>query len=246
MNHYILSHTTLSLKDKITAYRIYLILGALFISSLVVCNLIFQKFFQWDFFGIYTFTISVGLIPYPLTFLITDLVSEIYGKRKANMMVTAGIFASVFSLLIIYTASSVNAYLDPGTDPNLQVDNDTFNLVFGQSVISVFASMTAYLFAQYIDIKIFHFWKRVTKGKHLWLRNNFSTFLSQFIDTVTIISLLCLNGIFSWDNFIPFVISGFLFKVIVATLDTPLLYLGVYAFRKRFKLAPGEEIPLEY
>ncbi|WP_378181947.1 queuosine precursor transporter [Aquimarina sp. SS2-1] len=241
-----MNKTSLNLKDRIVAYRIYFILGALFISSLVVCNLIFQKFFQWDFFGIYTFTISVGLIPYPLTFLITDIVSEIYGKKKANLMVTAGIFASVFSLLIIYSASSVTAFIDPGTDPNLQVDDDTFNLVFGKSMISVFASMTAYLFAQYIDIKIFHFWKRITKGKHLWIRNNFSTFLSQFIDSTIIISLLCFNGIFSWDNFIPFVMSGFLFKVIVATLDTPLLYVSVFALRKRFKLQPGGELNLEY
>ncbi|MDY8136644.1 queuosine precursor transporter [Aquimarina sp. 2201CG5-10] len=241
-----MNENTLELKDKIAAYRIYIILGALFISSLVVCNLIFQKFFQWDFFGIYTFTISVGLLPYPLTFLITDIISEIYGKKKANLMVTAGIFASIFSLLIIYSASAVNAYIDPGTDPNIQVDNDTFNLVFGKSLISVFASMTAYLFAQYIDIKIFHFWKRVTKGKHLWIRNNFSTFLSQLVDSVTIISLLCLNGIFSWDNFIPFVMSGFLFKVIVATLDTPLLYMTVFFLRKRFKLKHGEELRLEY
>ncbi|GAA0717431.1 queuosine precursor transporter [Aquimarina litoralis] len=241
-----MNSTSLNPKDKATAYRIYLILGALFISSLVVCNLIFQKFFQWDFFGIYTFTISVGLIPYPLTFLITDIVSEIYGKKKANLMVTAGIFASVFSLLIIYGAASVDAYIDPGTDPNIQVDNDTFNLVFGKSLISVFASMTAYLFAQYIDIRIFHFWKQMTKGKHLWIRNNFSTFLSQLIDSVTIISLLCLNGVFSWDNFIPFVMSGFLFKVIVATIDTPFLYLTVFGLRKRFQLKPGEELNLEY
>ena len=172
--------------------------------------------------------------------------SEIYGKKKANLMVTAGIFASVFSLLIIYGAASVNAYIDPGTDPNIQVDNDTFNLVFGKSLISVFASMTAYLFAQYIDIRIFHFWKQMTKGKHLWIRNNFSTFLSQLIDSVTIISLLCLNGVFSWDNFIPFVVSGFLFKVIVATVDTPFLYLTVFGLRKRFQLKPGEELNLEY
>ncbi len=241
-----MNENILELKDKIVAYRIYIILGALFISSLVVCNLIFQKFFQWDFFGIYTFTISVGLLPYPLTFLITDIVSEIYGKKKANLMVTAGIFASIFSLIIIYSASVVDAYIDPGTDASLQVDNDTFNLVFGKSMISVFASMTAYLFAQYIDIKIFHFWKHITKGKHLWIRNNFSTFLSQFIDSITIISLLCLNGIFSWDNFVPFVMSGFLFKVIIATLDTPLLYLTVFFLRKRFKLKQGEELVLEY
>ena len=97
----------MNLERKITAYRVYLILAALFITSLVVSNLIFQKFFYWDFFGLYRFEISVGILPYPVTFLITDLVSEIYGKKKANQIVTTGIFASVFSLLIVYTSAAV-------------------------------------------------------------------------------------------------------------------------------------------
>ena len=91
----------LTLKDRLLAQRIYLILGALFIASLVVSNLIFQKFFSFDFFGIYTFELSVGILPYPITFLITDLISEIYGKKRANDMVVIGIFASFFSMLII-------------------------------------------------------------------------------------------------------------------------------------------------
>ena len=94
---------------QIRAQRIYLILAALFICSLVVSNLIFQKFFSWDFFGLYTFEISVGILPYPITFLITDLISEVYGKKKANQVVTAGIFASFFSLLIVYIGNAVPA-----------------------------------------------------------------------------------------------------------------------------------------
>ena len=94
---------------KLLAYKIYLVLAALFITSLVVSNLIFQKFFSWDFFGFYTFEISVGILPYPITFLVTDLISEIYGKKKANQVVIAGIFASFFSLLIIYVADIVPA-----------------------------------------------------------------------------------------------------------------------------------------
>ena len=168
---------------KFLAYKIYLILGALFIASLVVSNLIFQKFFHWDFFGLYTFEISVGILPYPITFLITDLISEIYGKQKANQIVTAGIFASFFSLLIIYVAAVVPA---TGWSP---VNDTLFDTVFGATPIAVLASMLAYLFAQYVDIQIFHFWKRLTNGKHLWLRNNFSTFFSQFIDTCTVLVL---------------------------------------------------------
>ncbi len=233
----------MTLKDKLLAQRIYLLLGGLFITSLVVSNLIFQKFFYWypfdvEIFGSKLFEISVGILPYPITFLITDLISEIYGKKRANDIVVVGIFASLFSLLIIYIADIV-----PAT-PWAPVDNEMFKTVFGNSTIAVFASMLTYLFAQFVDIQIYHFWKRLTKGKHLWLRNNFSTWFSQFVDTFTIIFLLCSFGIIDWANFKGLLVSGFLFKVFVAILDTPFLYLGVHIFRKRFKLQVNEEIDL--
>jgi len=229
----------LTVKDSIVAQRIYLILGGLFIASLVVSNLIFQKFFYWDFFGIYTFEISVGILPYPITFLITDLISEVYGKQKANEVVTAGIFASFFSLFIVLISDFA-----PATSWS-PIDDSLFSKVFGATAIAVLASMMAYLLAQYIDIQIFHFWKRVTKGKHLWLRNNFSTFLSQFVDTFTVLLLLCSFGKISWALFGTLLLSGFLFKVIVAVTDTPFLYAAVFAFRKRFGLKMGEELSLQ-
>lgn len=102
--------------------------------------------------------------------------------------------------------------------------------------------MLAYLAAQFIDIRIFHFWKNLTKGKHLWLRNNFSTFLSQFIDTFTVLFLLSSFEILPWNIFGSLLISGFLFKVIIAALDTPILYIVVYWFRRKFGLKVGEEI----
>ncbi|NQY06205.1 MAG: queuosine precursor transporter, partial [Flavobacteriaceae bacterium] len=156
-------------KDKKLAYTIYMYLGALFITSLVVCNLIFRKFFGWypvdvSIFGSKLFEISVGLLPYPITFLITDTVSEIYGKKKANQLVKAGLFASVFSLLIVLVGMNTEA---TSWSP---IDNDNYTHVFGSSAIAVFASMLAYLFAQFIDVHIYHFWKKLTKGKHLWLR----------------------------------------------------------------------------
>ncbi|RRO13370.1 queuosine precursor transporter [Flavobacteriaceae bacterium 14752] len=216
-----------------------MIFAALFIASLVASNLIFKKFFLWDFFGLYTFEISVGILPYPLTFLITDSISEIYGKKKANQVVTIGIFASLFSLLIILVSNQVNA---SSTSP---VQDDMFNQVFGSTGIAVSASMIAYLLAQYIDISIYHFWKKLTKGKYLWLRNNFSTFSSQFMDTIVVVGLLCSFGQIPWDKFGALLLSGFLFKVIVALLDTPLLYLIVYGFRQRFNLKINEEIKLD-
>ena len=232
-------------KNRKQAYRIYIYLGSLFITSLVVSNLIFQKFFFWYPFGDVTvfgaplFEISVGVLPYPITFLITDLISEIFGRKKANQVVTTGIFASFFSMGIILISNLVPAI------PSSPVDNEVFSSVFALSPLAVLASMLAYLCAQYVDIAIYHFWKRLTKGKYLWLRNNFSTFLSQIIDTTTVVGLLCIFGVIPWKMFQGLVISGVIFKIFIAFLDTPFLYLFVYIFRRRFNLAVGEEIDLD-
>lgn len=229
-------------KRKLAA-KIYLYLAALFITSLVVSNLIFQKFFYWypfdgKIFGIRLFELSVGILPYPITFLITDLISEIYGKIAANRVVTAGIFASFFSMGILLIADYVPAM------ESSPVDNTTFTQVFSLSPLAVLASMIAYLLAQFVDIRIYHFWKKLTNGKMLWLRNNFSTFASQFLDTFSVVCLLSVFGVLPWDLFFGLVLSGFIFKVIVALLDTPLLYLLVWMFKKKFDLKWGEEIKL--
>ena len=217
-------------KKLIQANNFYLVLAAIFIASLVTSNLIFQKFFQLDALGWYVFEISVGIIPYPVTFLVTDIISELYGKKRANRVVMAGLFASVFTLLIVLIADySIATPWSPVTD-------EEFHHVFGVTFIGVGASMAAYLAAQFIDVQLFHFWKRLTKGKYLWLRNNASTFTSQFVDTFTVLFLLCSFKIIEWQYFGGLLLNGFLFKVIVALLDTPIIYLVLWRFRKYFHL----------
>ena len=230
-------------KNLSLANNIYLILAGLFITSLVASNLIFTKIFYWypfdiNLMGVKLFELSVGILPYPLTFLITDLISEIYGQKKADQVVITGIFASIFSIGLIFISSQVPAI------EGSPINDATFNSVFLNAPLAVLASMLTYLFAQFIDIRIYHYWKKLTKGKHMWLRNNFSTFTSQFVDTFTIVSLLILFGILPQDKFLVLIISGFIFKVIVAILDTPLLYLFVWMFRRKFNLKIGEEIKL--
>lgn len=229
--------------DKALARKIYLYLAALFITSLVVSNLIFQKFFSWyplemSLFGVRLFELSVGILPYPITFLITDLISEIYGQKRANEVVVAGIFASFFSIGILLVASAAPAI------PSSPIDDTTFTQVFSLSPLAVLASMIAYLSAQFVDIRIYHFWKKLTQGKHLWLRNNFSTFASQIIDSATVIVLLCLFGVLPWSLFWGLTLSSIVFKILVAAIDTPFLYLFVGMFRRRFKLKEGEEISI--
>ncbi|MDB3874028.1 queuosine precursor transporter [Flavobacteriaceae bacterium] len=230
-------------KNLSLANNIYLILAGLFITSLVASNLIFTKIFYWypfdiNLMGVKLFELSVGILPYPLTFLITDLISEIYGQKKADQVVITGIFASIFSIGLIFISSQVPAI------EGSPINDATFNSVFLNAPLAVLASMLTYLFAQFIDIRVYHYWKKLTKGKHLWLRNNFSTFTSQFVDTFTIVSLLILFGILPEEKFLVLIISGFIFKVIVAILDTPLLYLFVWMFRRKFNLKIGEEIKL--
>tara|TARA_Y100001968_G_scaffold122919_1_gene111850 strand:- start:429 stop:1130 length:702 start_codon:yes stop_codon:yes gene_type:complete len=227
-------------KNKIIADRIFMILSAVFIASLVGCNLIFQKFFEiqiWlPLIGYYTFQQSVGLLAYPITFLVTDIISEIYGKRKANQVVVSGLAASLFMLFIVTISDMVPMA------PWSPVDSTTFHKVFGLSGAAVFASMMAYLCAQFIDIRLFHFWKKLTNGKHLWLRNNASTIFSQFIDTFSVLFLLCSFGVIGWERFSILLINGFFFKVFFAAFDTPFFYLAVYFFHKKFNLEFGQEL----
>ena len=226
----------LSVEKQKQADFLYLILAGIFIASLVSCNLIFQKFFTWSPFGLYTFEISVGILPYPITFLVTDLISEIYGLKRANRVVMAGLIASIFILGVVTIAD-----LAPATDWS-PVSDSEFSKVFGLTSVSVGASMAAYLAAQFIDIRLFHFWKRLTKGKHLWIRNNFSTMTSQLVDTTVVVGLLCSVGAIDWSRFGALVLAGWLFKAIVAALDTPVLYLSTWAIRKHLGLRGTEEV----
>ena len=211
--------------------RLYLIFAAIFIASLVACNLIFKKFFNIDFFG-YPFIQSVGLIAYPITFIVTDLISELYGKKRANQVVVSGFCASVFTVLLIYISINI-----PILDPGSPVSQDTFEAVFGLAGPAFFASMVAYLTAQFIDVRIFHFWKRLTKGKYLWLRNNASTMFSQLVDTSLVLLILCSAGEIPWGNFTTFLINGWLFKVAVALIDTPIIYFILWMLKDKIRPA---------
>ena len=222
--------TTMDLKNKNFKEQFYLILTGIFIASLVASNLIFQKFFTWKFLGI-NFELSVGIIAYPVTFLVTDLISELYGQKRANQVVVSGFFASVFTTLLVLV--SVNA-----TAVNWSpIDNLTFKKVFGLTGPAFFASMVAYLTAQLIDVRIFHFWKRLTKGKHLWLRNNASTMFSQLVDTSVILIILCTAGVIEWERFFGLWIMGWLFKVFVALIDTPIIYGIIHLLKGKIDIA---------
>ena len=209
--------------------QFYIFLSAIFIASLVTCNLIANKFVTVDL-GFKVFIISAGILPYPLTFLVTDLISELYGQKKANLVVFSGFVASMFVLLFLWLGGQFNAI------PSSIVNDDIYNSVFQNAWRIIAASMIAYLFAQFIDVRIFHFWKRLTNGKHLWLRNNGSTIASQLLDTTLVIMILFV-GVWESDQIISAIIDGWLFKMLMAAIDTPIIYGIIHLLRGKVDIA---------
>ena len=106
--------------------------------------------------------------------------------------------------------------------PNSIVDDFTYNAVFQNAWRLITASMVAYLFAQFIDVRVFHFWKKLTNGKHLWLRNNGSTIASQLIDTTLVISILFV-GVWDTNQILSAIIDGWIFKMLMALIDSPII-----------------------
>ena len=215
----------IKISKKETNEQTLLILSSIFVGCLICSNLILQKFFTVSVLGIPHVELSVGIIPYPITFLCTDLISEIYGRKKADQLVIAGFITSLVILIIVSIANFL-----PATEWST-VDEKTFNQVFGLFTPAVIASLLAYLTAQFVDIRLFHFWKNLTQGKYLWLRNNGSTIISQIIDTSLVLFVLCFFQVISWDKFNFLFINAFMFKLVFALFDTPFFYLGVWLIK---------------
>ena len=212
--------------------QFYIVLSAIFIASLITCNLIANKFVTVDL-GFKVFVVSAGILPYPLTFLVTDLISELYGQKKANLVVFSGFIASMFVLFFLWLGGQFNSI------PGSPVGDPIYNIVFQNAWRIIAASMVAYLFAQFIDVKIFHFWKRLTNGKHLWLRNNGSTIISQLVDTTLVVSILFV-GVWDSSQIINAIIDGWLFKMLMAFIDTPIIYGIIHLLKGKINIAKIE------
>ncbi len=221
---------------KNQALNLYLLLAGLFVAALVTCNLIANKFIEVDL-GFHTFIIPAGVLPYPLTFLVTELLSELYGRRKTNAVVIVGFVASMLVLGILLLAKCFPAISDS------PVSDEIYNQVFANTWRVIGASMVAYLGAQLLDVKLFHFWKDLTQGKHLWLRNNASTIFSQLLDTTLVVTVL-FAGQIPFNILLEFILHGWFFKLLCALLDTPILYLAVYKARKYFSLSANAELQI--
>lgn len=236
--------------------RVFLVLAGVFLSAMTLLNVIgITKFVQLG-----PLAVAVGVLPYPITFLCTDLISELYGKSRANFLVTVGLFINGFILLVM-TAGQYATSVDPANMPpwqmlqlaqpiplpsgdSLEGNVELFTVMYAMTSGAVTASMAAYITAQYCDVQLFHFWKRVTKGKHLWLRNNFSTLLSQLVDSVMVVTVtfgaVFLRGEMAFQTLLVLVASNYGFKAAVALLDTIPLYILVARLRRYLALDEHE------
>jgi uncharacterized integral membrane protein (TIGR00697 family) len=215
---------------------LFLVLSATFVTCLVVGDIIGGKLIEATIAG-YPFTVTVGMIPFPVTFLLTDLLNEFYGKRAARLVTWIGLAMALLSFAVIYVAAAIPiAPLTRATDW-AGVTEEAFLRVFVGSQRMILASMSAYVVAQLTDISVFHFLKRMTGERFLWLRASGSTVVSQLIDTITI-TFVAWTGLLRFDKIVQIIFSAYVLKVMIAVGLTPLIYAGHALIERLFDLQP--------
>ena len=219
---------------------VFIVLSSIFIASMTMLNILGTSRFvdlSYVFFGIeIPMIVAIGVLPYPITFLCTDFISELYGPKKASRVVWSGLIVNIWLAFIVWIAGILPEFTSSSSS---EASNDAFMTIRGLSLSTIFASMTAYLLAQHSDVHVFHFFKNLTKGKYLWIRNNASTMISQLIDTVSVIlithfltrSIPLPEGKGEAEGLFLLILYAYIFKFIVALLDTPFFYIGVKYLR---------------
>ena len=236
--------------------RVFLILAGTFLCAMTLLNVIgITRFVQLG-----PMALAVGVLPYPLTFLCTDLICELYGKARANFLVSVGLGLNFLILFVLFLGNAIPSVpvdnmplwqilqlAAPVALPNGDIVENSvglYQLIYATTSGAVFASMLAYIAAQYCDVQLFHFWKRVTKGKYLWVRNNFSTLMSQMVDSVMVITVTFgaafMRGDMAFNTLLILIGSNYLFKATVALLDTGPFYLAVHYLRRYLQLEPND------
>jgi len=198
---------------------VFTILAGIFITNAVVAELIGGKIIQLG-----PFIMSIGIIPWPVVFLTTDLINEYYGKNgvKKLTFITASLIAYAFVVLFF----SINI---PAAKGISAVTDEQFQAVFGQSMWIIFASIIAFLVSQFVDVFIFWLLRNKTGGKMIWLRSTGSTVVSQLIDTFIVLGIaFWLTGKMNTTEYVNAALTGYTFKLIIAIVLTPLIYLGRY------------------
>jgi len=210
--------------------RLFIVLAGIFSTSLVVGDIIGGKLIETQIFGT-RFTLTVGMIPFPITFLLTDVLNEFYGKRHARFITLLGFGLASLAYAFIFVAGAIPIAEMTRSASWTGVTEATFDNVFLGSQRMILASMAAYIVAQFVDIGVFHALKRLTTNRLLWLRATGSTAVSQLIDTVTI-TFVAWWGVLGLSDILTMIRSSYTLKILIAVGLTPLVYL-VHALVQR-------------
>ncbi len=223
---------------------VYIILAGIFISSMTMLNILGTSRFvdlSFVFFGFeIPVIVAIGVLPYPITFLCTDLISELYGKKKATLIVWTGLVVNIWLAIVLWLGGIAPEFT---TSSESISTNNAFMTIRSLALGTIIASMIAYFLAQYIDVSVFHFLKNLTHGKYLWIRNNGSTMVSQLVDTTAVIfithyltySIPIPEGKSEVEGLITLVLYAYIFKFIAALVDTPIFYISVKYLKKYIK-----------
>lgn len=202
---------------------LFIVLAGIFITNAVVAELIGGKLIQ-----IGPFVMSIGILPWPIVFLTTDLINEYFGEKGVRKLslITAGLI--IYAFIILFLALSVPAA--KGISP---VTDEQFQSVFGQSMWIIVGSIVAFLVSQFIDVSVFWYFKNKTGHTKIWLRTTGSTVISQFFDSFIVLGIaFWLPGKMTFETFISSALTGYVFKLILAVLLTPIIYAAHYWIKK--------------
>ncbi len=196
---------------------LYIILAGFFITNAIVAELIGSKLIY-----VGESVMSLGILPWPVVFVTTDLINEYFGKKGVKKITFLTTIFIAYTFILIYFGIKI-----PAATPISTVSDLQFNAVFGQSMWIIVGSIVAFLFSQLIDSVLFHFFKSRTKGKWLWLRSTGSTVISQLFDSFIVLGIaFWLTGILSTEVYIRSALTGYSVKLVIAIALTPLIYLG--------------------
>lgn len=208
------------MQEQSLLQKLYIMIVVVFSVIVVLSNILSAKMVLLPFD---LPAIPAGLIFYPLTFLISDLVTEVFGDKEAKFMVLTALGMSVLSLIMI---QATLAFPSPQDDRSL-------HQVFGISGLRIFASISAYITSQLAGIKIYSYLKTVTAPKSLWQRNSGATLFSQLIDTLMIDLIFFYWGLqMPLENVIPIIAFSYFYKTLFSVVSIPFFYLAVYAIKK--------------
>ncbi len=209
---------------------IYLILAGIFITNAITAEMIGGKLID-----VGPYLMSVGILPWPVVFVTTDLINEYFGKSGVQRLsiITACLIAYCF--IVLYLAMGIPASAKiPG------ITDSQFDAVFGQSMWIIVGSITAFLVSQLIDATLFQFFKSKTGGKMIWLRSTGSTVISQFFDSFIVLGIaFYMTGIMTFEQYVSSGLTGYFVKLVIAILLTPVIYLGHFIIKKYIKNDAG-------